>query len=473
MNSDPSAPPVPVTTLAADNNVPSVPTDFGGTAVSSTQINLSWTASTDNVAVTGYKVFRNGAATPIATVGGISYSDTGLSASTTYSYTVSAFDAAGNNSGVAGPVSVTTQTSTGTIRVPEDFTTIQAAINAAQNGNTVLVAPGTYAGGITITGKTITLASYFHTTGDPSYINSTTISGGTTGVNVAANSPNVIVKGLRFTGGSDSLVLRAPGGQAISNFFDHSGTDALSFENVGGVALDNSCTGPGDDCIDVDGPETDVLLENNVIDVPSDDGIELRNYAYTGSLVTVTMRGNRITGAKEDGIQLIDYPAIQNRRFIIERNVIRNSADVGLGLMDNGDTIEDYRAASMPERIHVFNNTFDGNKYGITGGDNLIAVNNIISRSTVLGLKNVDAASMVANTLFWSNGQNQIGSNLDLATTFFGDPLYTPSFGLGVGSPAIDAGTATFTHSGETVLTIPPSAYTGTAPDLGPYESGP
>ena len=477
-NSGPAGP-VSVATLAVDNIAPIDPTGLGGTAVSSTQINLSWTASTDNVAVTGYKVFRNGGTTPIATIGGTSYSDTGLSASTTYNYTVSAFDAAGNSSGLAGPVSVTTQASTCTIRVPQDFTTIQAAINAAQNGNTVLVAPGTYPGGITITGKTITLASYFHTTGDPSYINTTTISGGTTGVNVAANSPNVIVKGLRFTGGSDSLVLRAPGGQAISNFFDHSGTDALSFEIIGGIARDNICIGAGDDCIDADVPTTDLLIENNTLETPRDDGIELRMEPLNApplpplpNLVTVTIRGNKITGVDDDGIQLIDSPGIQNRRFVIERNLIRNSGKVGLGLMDNGVTVEDYRAASMPERIHVFNNTFDGNKYAITGGDNLIAINNIISNSTVLGLKNIDAASIVAYTLFWNNAQDQVGSNMDLLHTYSGNPLYTPSFGLGVGSPAINAGTANYTHSAETVLTIPPSAYTGTGPDLGPYESG-
>ena len=475
-----SSPPVPITTQTSDTVPPSVPAGLSGTAVSSAQINLIWTASSDNTAVTGYKVFRNGGATPIATVSSASYSDNGLSASTTYSYTVSAFDAAGNNSAQSSPaLEVTTPGSNGTLRVPEDYATIQAAINAAQNGNTVLVAPGTYAGGITITGKTITLASYFHTTGDPSYINTTTISGGTIGVNIAATSPNVIVKGLRFTGGSDSLVLRAPGGQAISNFFDHSGTDALSFELVGGVARDNSCIGAGDDCIDADVPTTDLLIENNTLETPRDDGIELRMEPLNApplpplpTLVTVTIRGNKITGVDDDGIQLIDSPGIQNRRFVIERNLIRNSGKVGLGLMDNGVTVEDYRAASMPERIHVFNNTFDGNKYAITGGDNLIAVNNIISNSTTLGLKNIDAASIVAHTLFWNNAQDQVGSNMDLATTNSGNPFYTPSFGLGVGSPAIDAGTATFTHNGETVLTIPLSGYTGSAPDLGRFETG-
>ncbi len=400
--------------------------------------------------------------------------DTKLESNGTVTLSAVATDTSGNQT-VSSPVTVTinnTIVPPGTIRVPEDYSTIQAAINAAVNGDLVLVGPGTYSGGLNISGKTITLASQFHTTGNTSLINSTIINGGSPAIDVSTSAPNVIIKGFHFTGGNYSVEFRAAGGQSLNNFFDHPGGDALSFENVGGVARDNICIGPGDDCIDLDGPETDVLLVNNVIDVPSDDGIELRNYAYTGSLVVVTMRGNRITGAKEDGIQLIDYAGVQKRRFIIERNVIRNSADVGLGLMDNGDTSEDYRAASMPERIHVFNNTFDGNKYGITGGDNLIAVNNIISRSTVMGLKNIDAASIVANTLFWGNAKNQVGSNMDTPSTVSGNPLYTSSFGLGAGSPAIDAGVASYSYGGATVLTIPPSAYAGSAPDLGRYESG-
>ena len=64
--------------------------------ISSTQINLSWAASTDNVGVAGYKVFRDG--TPVATTTTPVYQDTELTPSTTYTYAVSATDAAGNES---------------------------------------------------------------------------------------------------------------------------------------------------------------------------------------------------------------------------------------------------------------------------------------------------------------------------------------------------------------------------------------
>ena len=91
-----------------DTQAPTAPTNLKATAVSSSQINLTWTASTDNVGVTGYKIFRGGIQTGTSTAN--SYTDTGLSASTTYTYTVSAFDAAGNSSAQSAPASATTQT---------------------------------------------------------------------------------------------------------------------------------------------------------------------------------------------------------------------------------------------------------------------------------------------------------------------------------------------------------------------------
>jgi chitodextrinase len=96
------------TTLAsADTTPPSVPTGLKGTAVSSTQINLSWRASSDNVGVAGYTVYLNNAI--LANVTGTSYKHTGLTPGTTYAYRVSAFDAAGNSSAwTATPLSVRT-----------------------------------------------------------------------------------------------------------------------------------------------------------------------------------------------------------------------------------------------------------------------------------------------------------------------------------------------------------------------------
>jgi len=94
------------TTPPTDTTPPSTPTGLTGAAAGSTGANLSWSASTDNVGVTGYIVRRNGV--QVATPATTSYADTGLSAATTYSYTVAARDAAGNLSPDSTSVSVTT-----------------------------------------------------------------------------------------------------------------------------------------------------------------------------------------------------------------------------------------------------------------------------------------------------------------------------------------------------------------------------
>ena len=90
----------------ADTTPPTTPNGLTAAAAGSTGANLSWSASTDNVGVTGYIVRRNGV--QVATPATTSYGDTGLSAATTYSYTVAARDAAGNISPNSASASITT-----------------------------------------------------------------------------------------------------------------------------------------------------------------------------------------------------------------------------------------------------------------------------------------------------------------------------------------------------------------------------
>lgn len=91
----------------SDTTSPSAPTGLIAAAASSSQIDLSWTASTDNVGVTSYDVYRDGSL--LKNVAGTSTTDVGLAASTTYSYYVKAKDAANNVSAASATVSATTQ----------------------------------------------------------------------------------------------------------------------------------------------------------------------------------------------------------------------------------------------------------------------------------------------------------------------------------------------------------------------------
>ncbi|WP_031165184.1 glycosyl hydrolase family 18 protein [Streptosporangium roseum] len=90
-----------------DTTPPSVPGNLRSTATSSTSVSLAWNASTDNVAVTGYEIYRG--TTLITTVTGTTHTDTGLTPATAYTYTVRARDAAGNRSTASTQLNVTTQ----------------------------------------------------------------------------------------------------------------------------------------------------------------------------------------------------------------------------------------------------------------------------------------------------------------------------------------------------------------------------
>lgn len=94
-----------------DTTAPSVPTGLTATPDYSTAADLAWTASTDAVGVTGYRVERKTGASAFAEIAapaGTTYHDTGLAPSTAYVYRVRARDAAGNLSGYSSEVTMTT-----------------------------------------------------------------------------------------------------------------------------------------------------------------------------------------------------------------------------------------------------------------------------------------------------------------------------------------------------------------------------
>src|SRR5262249_29482374 len=110
------------TAVPPDTQPPSVPTGLAASDVSSSQITVSWSASTDDIVVAGYQVFRDGA--PVRTTAATSYPDTGLAPFTSYSYTVAAFDYANNVSAPSGILVVSTAPP-GPIFVQEGYVTPQ------------------------------------------------------------------------------------------------------------------------------------------------------------------------------------------------------------------------------------------------------------------------------------------------------------------------------------------------------------
>jgi chitodextrinase len=118
---------------STDTTAPSVPGNLRSTGVTSSTIALAWDPATDNVAVTGYDVFRSGVKVTTAT--GTTYTDTGLAGSTSYTYTVQARDGAGNVSAASAPVTATTSASSGTVDYQAELATLsQAAVATNHTG---------------------------------------------------------------------------------------------------------------------------------------------------------------------------------------------------------------------------------------------------------------------------------------------------------------------------------------------------
>lgn len=126
---------------AADSTPPTVPTGVTASASSPTSVTVSWTASTDGVGVSSYRVRRGGVDLSGATaVIGTSYTDTTVVGSTAYSYTVSAVDAAGNRSAESAAANVTTPSAATapTVDAGADASTPSGTAfvrTAAENGN--------------------------------------------------------------------------------------------------------------------------------------------------------------------------------------------------------------------------------------------------------------------------------------------------------------------------------------------------
>ncbi|MDP7276226.1 MAG: right-handed parallel beta-helix repeat-containing protein [Planctomycetaceae bacterium] len=364
------------------------------------------------------------------------------------------------------------------IHVPRDHARIQAAIDAAKNRDTVLVAPGIYREHLRLQGKQITLASRFLTSRDEKDVRRTVLDGspsqnkkttrGKTLITVARDvGPGTRIIGFTIKNGDDGISCTAKI-EISHNYFTNNG-DAIDYESGGGICRANTFEKNGDDAVDLDGP-TEAIIEDNVIRNNGDDGIEIRLHKYAGKMLNILIRRNLIIGSGEDGIQIIDYPDKSNRVIRIQRNVIADTRMAAIGCMANGNTRENYEAANIPERIEVINNTLIDNHYGITGGDSLLALNNVIAGTKMTALKQVDGNSVLAFNLLWNNTVDNQGSHLVANSTIARDPRLDGQYRPGSNSPCIDAGTSLYKKAGAVLLKIPRTSFIGKAPDLGAFE---
>ncbi|HXQ39217.1 MAG TPA: hypothetical protein VN843_34780, partial [Anaerolineales bacterium] len=330
-------------------------------------------------------------------------------------------------------IQVLRQAATGAvIKVPGDYPTIQAAIDAAKPGDIIQVSAGLYNENVSLN-KPVTLVGETFDQVNP--VNNQSILDGGTGA-AAITIPSGLtqmptVRGLVIQNGMDGIQASSP---FIAEFnFLQSAVNQVSYQvGGGGFNRGNIYFNAADNAIRLDNIDRPLLIENNRILYSGDDGIEisLQNAALPPTLIEIDIWNNMILGNLEDGIQFVDHPADPqdtNRRFVIAGNLIANSKKAGIGLMPNANTLEDYSGADVVEAIRVFNNTFYGNDYGVSGGDNLVAFNNIIASSLNVGAWRVQgpegANSVVAYTLFHNNRLDADQSTLGVGN-ISGDPLF-------------------------------------------------
>jgi parallel beta-helix repeat protein len=357
------------------------------------------------------------------------------------------------------------------IHIPRDYPTIQDGLKAAADRDTVLVAPGLYSGQIKFETKNIFLASWFLTTGNARYISETILDGADSTVIKVSHlvGPATTIMGFTIRNGRDGINPRGKF-RALYNHFYNCG-DGIDYERgSGGLCAYNLIENNKGEGLDLDS-DVNIVIEDNIIRNNGEDGIEIQLQDYTGPRASYAIRRNLIYGNGQNGIQLVGHPGPSNRVFYIERNVIYDNGAVGLGCTSNGNTMETYEGASLLERIYLFNNTFAGNNYGMAGGDNVIALNNLFVGNKAVAMKNVDGNSIVAYSNFWLNGDDFENCNRDKPTILHTPPFLDENYNLTPGSGCIDRGTAFFAWLDETALNLPPTSFSGRAPDIGAFET--
>ena len=249
------------------------------------------------------------------------------------------------------------QTAETVVRVPTDYATIQAALNAAPARALVLVAPGTYRENIVVP-RTLTLASTYYTTGDQSAVAGTVIAGASATTDTvlvsSAAGPETRIVGFTVRDGNDGIEV---GGRAVvEHNVISSGTDGVDFPTgSAGLVHDNVLRGNGDDGVDIN--HSSVVITDNLMQAVGGDGVEARLTDVVAPLRDVVIRGNRIEQSHRDGLQVIDDDATTTTAksatlVTIDRNIITGAGRSGIGLLAGGNSSEDYSGGKPGRADH-------------------------------------------------------------------------------------------------------------------------
>jgi parallel beta-helix repeat protein len=345
-----------------------------------------------------------------------------------------------------------------TLRVPQDFSTIQAAIDAAAPGDTVSVAPGLYSGGITNNGKAITIES----TGGAAV---TTISGSSQGsvVNLAAEAGETpVLRGFTITDGHDGGVT-TNGGPALIENNTITGNTASAGAGAGirasasaATIRGNTITDNGAHCCSGGTGGGGILLisggtatvRNNVISGNSTSGNGGGISMFSAG--TPVIDGNTISGNSDSGCDAGAMWLANASNAVIENNVIvNNNAGCSSGVA------VDWTVPSGNQGPTFVNNTVVGTGTALRTNyftANAKVVNNILVASgtaPVVSCVNSQAPQLSFNNVLNRGSGTRYDGCADPTGTSGNisvDPEFVDPSGdyhLACGSPAMDVGTAT------------------------------
>jgi endoglucanase len=229
-----------------DVTPPTTPGNFRVTGTTSNTVALAWNASTDDVGVTGYQVLRG--TTVVGNPTGLTFTDTGLTASTTYSYTVRALDASGKQSAASPALAATTQAVTQDYSVAASPGTLSVA-RGASGSTSVAISRTNFTGAVTMSasglpsGVTVAFNPSAATTGNSvtaTFTASSTATLGAATVTLTATSGTLsrsTTVSLTVTGivTSDFTVATSPGALSVARGASGTSTVAINRTNFTGA----------------------------------------------------------------------------------------------------------------------------------------------------------------------------------------------------------------------------------------------
>ncbi len=363
------------------------------------------------------------------------------------------------------------------IRVPEQQPSLYAAIAAAKNDDSIILAPGTYlAKDMVHVDKKLTIASEYLHGGDYDMVDQTIIKGAPEAVsqwfNIAKEAEGTRLIGLTFEGNSlHSLALR-PAYSEVRHCRFIGGCDQLSFEGGGGLVSHCYFEGAIDDAIDADF-SLSWVIEYCTISKTKDDGIEIRLHPKTKPDSSHVVRYNIFKDCRRTGVQLIDYEGDSRRKFEIYGNFFRHCGSTAVDCTLNTSN-QNVDGSPMLEEALVFNNTFIDCRNALTMAPNLSFFNNIIVGMREIGIVKgkhlseqaspaIDYNMFFDNVKDWDEGL-PVGKNM-----FKADPRLQDheSAALAADSPAINAAAASFTLFSGTDFPLPKELCSGKTANLG------